>query len=359
MPRRNPQAQPATDAAPAIHVEPPAYEEDAIPHNAAPGDVVLRDGRPIGTVGLDGRGNVRVILNSDERRRIALQDATTEANRIDALRAALSSEGPRVAVWHHDGAVTHERLTPPLATDVGNSVHEGMEQMLRPTQAPDVAAAADSLPSVVGPRMIAAALLGGAGDIYRRHTADLQAAMGRAHAHYFTRGGYQQITVRARQEAPTTATAQRNLTHVESFLTDGYGIELNEEALRAVTAMVTTLARQTAVPLIEERDRAQTNAANERTATQALRANVASLDREVVTMTAARDSLQEAIRDADTDAQHTGRIINGTITTTTDPGPVEAAVAAAKAWKQTGAGDSVAKLASFKHLLDTLDRLAL
>ncbi len=67
-----------------------------------------------------------------------------------------------------------------------------------------------------------------------------------------------------------------------------------------------------------------------------------------------RDALRERLRNV----QDANDVLRETISTTTDPGPVEAATAAAKAWKETGISDSVAKLASFKHLLETLDRLA-
>jgi hypothetical protein len=442
---------PPTDAAPAMHPDeqmPAMWEERDLntpaAASAAPGDVVLEAGVPVGTVGLNGRNEAICIREAnpmhDRLRRpagdpilanlaTAYAGATTLPNPAEAteeeLRAALGRpvvtgpdavtnsriraameaglnmppdlqaahtalRGPLVTMGMDvDGTITMHTTNPAepngsaigveydraslttgqtpgiigalnsamLAADLsattGTSLHEAMEAMdragagranLAPNPEPEV---------YVGPRMLATiAQPPASAERFSQHTADAEHAHLRAGQIYHQRPAlYGSAVRRASTEAPNGAMVDRNAAAITTFLSEGYGIELNEEALSAVTAMANTFTRQAALPHIIRADGLQANVTS-------LDTEVRSLQRRLSTMTAARDALQEAARERDADAQHRGTIVDGVITTSHDPGPVEAAVAAAKAWKETGHEDSVAKLASFTHLLDTLETLA-
>jgi hypothetical protein len=368
MPRRNPDA--ATDAAATATLEAtrypapteatlaalrealsprPGWDEASIPATAAPGDVVLRNGRAIGTVGLDRAGNIRVINNSGERRRIALEENRPPQGSMEAHRLAMVDESNQcmdltgINLNGIDPGVIRPLDTAAMAAtintnvtnavttfgesvaSVGTAAHAALEAMARVGPAEEV---------YEGPRLLAT--IGGqagSGELYRTHAAQREAAHERAQSQYFLSPAYSTMTSRLRKNSILPQDVDRNAAAVDRFLYRGFGIELNEETLNAVTAMVNVFARQTAVPLVQQVEERNISLRQER----------------------------EARREAATDAQRARNQVTA-LEQARDNAPAAAATAAAMEaatrWNETPLTDSVAKRDSFLHLLDTLKQLA-
>lgn len=381
MPRRNPDTTRLTAALRAEHdaevasFTPPApatWGEDFIPFDAAPGDIVTdSDNRRIGIVGRNGRNEVVVVRDPNPmhdrlRRPLAtvtaedLQaavgtpvvtglDVEQERTIMESLNAAMNAQpnpfvtGPiRLDQIHTPNlsasAVSYDRISNALSS-VSETIASNMgTSRERALDAAEAALTGREPEVYVGPRMLATiAQPPASAERYAEHAAGPEQAHLRAGQIYHQRPSlYGSAVRRASTEAPNGATVDRNAGAVTTFLSEGYGIELNEEALNAVSAMVNTFCRMAALPHITRAD--------------GLQANVESLDREVVT-------LMNRVREAEADAQHTGTVVDGVLTPATASAASEA-IEAARVWKTTGHEDSVAKLASFKHLLDTLENLA-
>jgi hypothetical protein len=360
MPRRNPDA--ATDAAPAIHPDPvpaairqaltprPGWDEASIPATAAPGDVVLRNGRAIGTVGLDGYGNIRVINNSAERRRIALEENRPPQGSMEAHRLAMVDESnqcmdltginlngidPGTIRPLDTTAMAHAintNVTNAVTTfgarvaEVGTAAHAALEAMTRVGPA--------EREVYEGPRLLAT--IGGqagSGELYRTHAAQREAAHERAQSQYFLSPAYSTMTSRLRKNSILPQDVDRNAAAVDRFLYRGFGIELNEETLNAVTAMVNVFARQTAVPLVQQVEERNISLRQERDARREAATEAQRARNQVTALEQARDNAPAAAATA-------------------------AAMEAATRWNETPLTDSVAKRDSFLHLLDTLKQLA-
>jgi hypothetical protein len=173
----------------------------------------------------------------------------------------------------------------------------------------------------------------GSSERYRTHTSTREAAHERAQSHYFLSPAYSTMTSRLRKNSILPQDVDRNAAAVDRFLTRGFGIELNEEALNAVRAMVNVMARQTAVPLVQQAEVKDIALRQEREARQTATLEAQRARQEVAAMAATLNNAPAAAATA-------------------------AAMEAATRWNETPLTDSVAKRDSFLHLLDTLKQLA-
>lgn len=334
----------------ALNDTPRRHDEAHIPDDAAPGDVVTYLGTRIGIVGRNGRNEVVVVRDPNPmhdrlRRQVGRMEGTIPIP--DEFRGVPVVIGADPALeeailTNLNAAISNTTIATTLNSTMSNSRSRALAEAEANAAALRATRPQTEPPLYVGPRMLATiAQPAASAERYAQHTVDGTHAHLRAGQIYHQRPALIGAAVRrAREDSPNGTMVDRNAAAVLTFLSEGYGIELNEEALTAVTAMINYMVRQSALPLIARAEQAEESAARLRTSL------------------IAEEARTDALMHADADAQHSGNIVGGVITSTTDPGPVEAAVAAARAWKETPVTDSVAKLNSFKHLLDTLEQLA-
>lgn len=358
------------------------------PAAARPGDVITVDGVATGLLGLDGRGNAVLMTNSRTRAILATTPAepgrsmasvvqdVARANGVDVrpafpdstpisqqfgtlpaeyqpsarygehpphvqdeIDAALRREARREA-RANAGTPTVIPADAPGANGLMASMNAAMANALTPALANirEVAATIQGNPpaspaeeTYSGPRMLATiGTDSGAADRFTTYTRTAQAAAERAAVEYGLRPRYRTMAGRLITNEVTAHMVDRETAHVDRFLISGYGLELNEEALTAVTAMTTTMIRQAVVSAADRAEQADA------------RANALRVD-------------NDALREAMAAVQARAARAEGAISATPD---VEAAIEAAKAWKDTPLTESVAKRDSFLHLLDTLNRMA-
>jgi hypothetical protein len=209
---------------------------------------------------------------------------------------------------------------------VGTAAHAALEAMTRVGPA--------EREVYEGPRLLAT--IGGqagSGELYRTHAAQREAAHERAQSQYFLSPAYSTMTSRLRKNSILPQDVDRNAAAVDRFLYRGFGIELNEETLNAVTAMVNVMARQTAVPLVQQVEERNISLRQEREARREAATEAQRARNQVTALEQARDNAPAAAATA-------------------------AAMEAATRWNETPLTDSVAKRDSFLHLLDTLKQLA-
>lgn len=370
------------------------FDGDALPDGCQPGDVVLHNGQPVGIIGLNAAN--RVTIMTPERHGISVSELTrvrdAAATPLSRITAALQEvddtaiqcadvsgipEGtaaecdcsgdalgghrgdcPARVYW--DAATGTIRDAPLMPEEVrnlwphmtpaareqalaenpgwtapaepGTSMHETLERMgvdltgvepgaiqrIDPTPAP---------PEVhEGPTMLANTAHGFTG-LFRRHTGTDGEALDRARAVWGTYASPRQFVNRAHGGTPTEETVRHNTRPLTLLLRRGYGIEVDDTVARALSAITTTIAREAARPLIDRAEQAEERLSDVRGTLARVRQERAELRQRLTTQPVPG----QAVRDA---------------------------VDAAKAWKETGISDSVAKRDSFLRLLDTLERLA-
>lgn len=339
VPRRNPQTAPSIirqPEAPYFLTDGRAvFTGDELPDEARPGDLVYRDGHPVGMVGLDG-GN-RVVITTNSRTR-ALAGMVGRADRLTAAAAITEGDAlqcvdlpgvPTVEPADHpDGpgiiAAMNRAISTTTPAEPGTTAHETLERML---QAPEGARITGiNLPDLTGIGLAASAHYA---NIAANMDAAMQAAtvstreMGEALTHNLMRPSRaasmtdEEIRAAAIRRDPTAPTRAGSIATVEEL----------QERLRDV--------RRTLREVRLERDRLRRDLTTATARADALQANVTALDREVQQIQA-----------------------NPPRVTSTVAGRTHAAVTAAKTWKDTPMTESVAKRDAFLALLATLEVLA-
>lgn len=388
MPRRNPQA--ATTVITAGGPQPLTLGATP-PPAAQPGDVIMHGGRAAGTLGLDGLNHSVLITTTPaepgtsarERYLTNLMDTTHQCADLSGVSAealphvvegVLSAEvADRVSagrvggmsITGINGANLPNPITMANAPSIVSAVRDGMTALNASMATTSTAVHAALEAATISARQAGIDDLQGAdlsgvpdeplpgtelaalravahiihGAPFDENTASHGTAWERARATYPLFTTYRAVADRAAREAATTSvTVSSNAGAVRQFLRQGYGIQLDAAALRAVAATVSVFARQTAHPLLARLNQVEETAARERTARVRLTAQLR-------TMTEARDALREA-------TAAMAPVTPGRFQQT------EAAVLAARAWKAAPISDSVGKRDAFLHLLATLEQLA-
>lgn len=291
---------------------PTRYDEDHIPDDAAPGDIVTRRGERVGIVGRNGRNEVVVVRDPNPLHdRLRRPAAGIDLSTLPAPDLSRVHEGIAAAAAN-------------MSATMGMSLQAAADS---------IASAATSLqtppaPFHEGPRMLAdLSAETGSAERYAAYTATTDATLQRAGEIFNARSLYATTARRMADESPRASYVDRSAAQIGMFMARAYGVEFNDETLTAVTAMTTTFARQAAFRAMRRAEEAEAAARRDREARDRL-----ALE---------RDALRGAAP--------------------VTPGRFEqtrAAVQAAQEWKAAPLTDSVAKLAAFKHLLATLEELA-